>query len=158
MTKTRKLKADIWEDGLTALAFQPSPRISPGLGPQGKPICSPLRMQTHFRVPRHLATVVVWGEQELREWSAKGTAGQGGGKSKENMLRVVEDIPSHRLSCPLLPRRHEQRLFQYSQTPLLCFLLAHSCHSFSNIRSDLLPDGATKANTWAPEKLKFTAC
>lgn len=31
MTKTRKLKA-IWEDGLTALAFQPSPRISPGLG------------------------------------------------------------------------------------------------------------------------------
>lgn len=52
-----------------------------------------------------MATVVVLGEQELKEWSAKGIVGQGGGKSKENMLRVVEDIPSHRL------RRHEQRLF-----------------------------------------------
>lgn len=45
-----------------------------------------------------MAIAVVLGEQELKEWSTKSVVGQDGGKSKENMLRAVEDIPRHRLS------------------------------------------------------------
>lgn len=54
-----------------------------------------------------MAIGVILREQELRERGTKSIVDQNGDKSKGNTLRIVEDIPSYRLSKVLLPKHHE---------------------------------------------------
>ncbi|PKU45489.1 hypothetical protein llap_4208 [Limosa lapponica baueri] len=103
-----------------------------------------------------MALVVALGEEELKEQSTKSIIGQDGGKSKDNMLRVVEDIKTQlqAVTTAQMPRTEAFLV----QSPLLCFLFDYNCNPFSDRPSDLLPVVAIKANTWAMEKLKFTPC